>query len=237
VAVRVSLPFERAAREAIRDDRRGDWVLRFLVPSGWPDGSWEARVAVVHAGGRVEERTVPIRVDTTPAAIAVVAAPARAAPGEEVRLALKPALPAARLAGLAGRPGGLGNALKGAMEVKEVLVRAPWGEVIRAALEGPLGVYQAALRVPRDAAEGPVELEIVASDAAGNVSRRTVPLRVERGGTPAPAAYASAASAAVFAAVLLAAIALAIVLRRRRRPGRPLDRVLLARTVKRAGER
>jgi hypothetical protein len=104
-------------------------------------------------------------------------------------------------------------------------------------MEGPLGIYEAALRVPLDAAEGAVELEVVASDAAGNVSRRTVPLRVGGNAPPVRTAYASAGGAAVFAAVLLAALGLAIALRRRRRPGRPLDRVLLARTVKRAGER
>jgi Ca-activated chloride channel family protein len=237
VAVRVALPFEPAAREAIRDERRGDWVLRFLVPPGWPDGSWDARVTIVHAGGELEERLAPIRVDTTPAAIAVVAAPARAAPGDEVRLALKPALPAARLAGLGGRTGGLANAVKGAMEVKEVLVRAPWGEVVRASMEGPLGVYEAALRIPLDAAEGAVELEIAASDAAGNVSRRTVPLVIGVPASPGPTAYAGAGGAAASASVLVAALVLAFVLRRRRGPGRPLDRVLLAGAVTRARER
>jgi Ca-activated chloride channel family protein len=226
VAVRVALPFEPAAREAIRDERRGDWVLRFLVPPGWPDGSWDARVEIVGAGGDVEERTVPIRVDTAPAAIAVIAAPRRAAPGDEVRLALKPALPAARLAGLAGREGGLANAVKGAMEVKEVLVRAPWGELVRAAMRGPLGVYEAALHVPLDAEEGEVALEIVASDAAGNVSRRMLALHIAEGARQEPVAYASAGGAAVFASVLLGSLLAGAVLRRRRSP--TLDRVLPA---------
>jgi len=178
VAVRVALPFERAPREAVRDPRRGDFVLRFLVPTQWPDGSFDARVTVVHPGGGLEERTVPIRVDTTPAALAVLSAPARARPGELLRISVKPALPAARLAALGGRPGGLGNALKGAMEVKEVLVRAPWGEIARAELQGAAGVWTAELHVPADGAEGDGELELVASDAAGNVSRRRIPLAV-----------------------------------------------------------
>jgi Ca-activated chloride channel family protein len=239
VAVRVALPFEPSPRDAVRDARRGDFVLRFLVPPGWPDGSWEARVTVVHGDGRVEERTAPIRVDTTAAAIAVVAAPAAVRPGDALRLALKPALPLGRLASLASRPGGAANALKGAMEVKEVLVRAPWGEVVRARMEGPIGLWVAALRVPADAVEGEAELEVVASDAAGNVSRRRVAFAVRtdperRGG---PVAYAGVGgAAAAFAAVLLSAT-LAAALVRRRRPPRPLRRALLAGAVRRARER
>jgi hypothetical protein len=178
-------------------------------------------------------------VDTTPAAVAVVAAPASAARGEQVRLVLKPALPLARVPDLAARPGGVGNAVKGAMEAKELLVRAPWGEVVRAQLDGPLGLYVATLRVPADGAIGEGELEVVASDAAGNVSRRRVALVV----TEAPAAGAVARAAVgvggalAFAAVVLAAFVAAAVLRRRRRPPARLDRVLLAGSVKHARER
>lgn len=233
VAVSVALPFERAARDALHDEERGDWVLRFLVPPGWPDGSWDAQVRILHADGRLEERIASMRVDTTPAAIAVVAAPAAAARGDLVRLALKPALPVARIVELAGRPGGLGNALKGAMELKEVLVRAPWGEVVRAHMEGPLGVYVAELRVPHEAVEGEAELEIAASDAAGNVSRRRIPLaiRAEPSRRETAIAYASAGGVAVFAAILAGALAAAILLRRQRKP-RTLDRVLLALTMR-----
>jgi Ca-activated chloride channel family protein len=239
VAVRVALPFEARAREAVRDERRGDFVLRFLVPSGWPDGSWDARVTIVRAGGDEEVRTVPIRVDTTPAAIAVLSAPRSVRAGEEVRIALKPALPVARLVDFAGRPGGLANAVKGAMEVKEVLVRAPWGEVVRARMEGPLGVWVATLRAPADAAEGAAELEVAASDAAGNVARRTVPLAVRAGpavGEDGRVAYAGMAGAAAFATVLLGALVAAVLLRGRHAPP-PLERVLRAGAPKRAGER
>jgi Ca-activated chloride channel homolog len=236
VAVRVALPFEPRPREAVRDERRGDFVLRFLVPSGVPDGSYDARVTIVRAGGE-EVRVVPIRVDTTPAAIAVLSAPRRVRPGEELRVALKPALPVARLVDLAGRPGGLANAVKGAMEVKEVLVRAPWGEVARARMEGPIGVWVATLRAPADTPEGGVELEVAASDAAGNVTRRTVPLAVRAGPAPdGPVAYAGMAGAAVFAVVLLGALAAAALLRGRREAP-PLERVLRAGSLKRAGGR
>ncbi len=229
VAVRVALPFEPAPRDAIRDDARGDWVLRFLVPPGWPDGSYDARISIARAGGAVEERVAPIRVDTTPAAIVVIAAPASARRGAAVRLAVKPALPLARLVDVAGRPGGIGNALKGAMEVKEVLVRAPWGEVVRARMDGPLGVYVADLRVPPDAAEGPAAIEVAASDAAGNVSRRRVPIAVRAGGAPADAAvaYAGMGGLLAFTAVVLAAALAAVMLRRPRKP-RPLERALVA---------
>lgn len=180
--VTVALPFEPSARDAVRDPATGDWVLRFLVPSGLPDGSYQARVTLFHQGGRREERTAPIRVDTTPAAVAVLSA-SDLEPGQVVHLAMKPALPLWRAAAAAGAPGGTGNAWKGAMEVKEILVRAPWGEVARARMEGPLGTWRAGLTVPHHW-HGPARLEIVASDAAGNVSRRSYDL-VAAGGPPA----------------------------------------------------
>jgi Ca-activated chloride channel family protein len=170
-AVTVALPFEPSPRDAVRDPASGDWVLRFLAPSGLPDGSYQARVTLIHQGGRVEERTAPIRVDTTPAAVAVLSA-SDLEPGTVVRLSMKPALPLSRAAAAPGAPGGAANALKGAMEVKEILVRAPWGEVARARMEGALGAWQAELSAPHDW-RGPARLEIVASDAAGNVSRRS----------------------------------------------------------------
>jgi hypothetical protein len=65
------------------------------------------------------------------------------------------------------------------MEVKEILVRAPWGEVAHARMEGLIGTWTAELHVPAWAQSGPTRLEIVACDAAGNVSRRpyTIALR------------------------------------------------------------
>ncbi|MCU1282057.1 MAG: Vault protein inter-alpha-trypsin domain protein, partial [bacterium] len=134
--VRVSLPWSRRPVRAHFDAPTGDHVARFLVPAGWPDGSWTARVIVDHARGAREERTVEIHVDTRPAAIAVVSSPAVVHPGELVTLALKPALPIelvvdALTTRTAVTPGGAGAALKSAMDVKEIFVRAPWGEVAR----------------------------------------------------------------------------------------------------------
>jgi Ca-activated chloride channel family protein len=239
VAVRVALPFDANPRDAVRDPRRGDFVLRFLVPPAWPDGSFDARIEIRRAGGAIEKRVAPIRVDTTAAAVAVVAVPAAAEPGEEIRLALKPALPAAVLPALAWRPGGLGNALKGAIEVKEILVRAPWGEIARARMEGPLGLWVAALHVPADAMAGRAELEIVASDAAGNVSRRRLSVAIREGAPARPdeaVAQAGVAGVAVGAVVLAVAVISAMLLRRRRAP-RPLGRRLLASTLRRADDR
>ena len=229
VAVRVALPFEDGPREAVKDARRGDFVLRFLVPAGWPEGSYDARVTIVRAGGALEERIAPIRVDRTAAPLAILAAPGAARPGELLRIAVKPALPLARAAGLAGRPGGIANALKGAMEVKEVLVRAPWGEVARARMEGPLGAYVAALRVPEGAAPGVARLELVAADAAGNVSRRGLDVAIAPpGGEGARLASAGAAPLAlalgVAAALGLAGLAQARGRARRER----LLRIVLA---------
>jgi Ca-activated chloride channel family protein len=173
-AVRVRLPFEPAPRDAIRDAARGDWVLRFLVPPGLPDGSYTARVELTHRDGRVEERAAIVRVDTTPAAVAVLdASPLR--PGERLWVAMKPALPLGRAAAALASPSTAGDALKAAMEVKEILVRAPWGELARARMEGPIGTWRADLHTPATWT-GPARLEIVASDAAGNVSRRHLDL-------------------------------------------------------------
>jgi hypothetical protein len=160
-----------------------------------------------------EERTVEIHVDTQPAAIAVVSAPDKVQPGDALTLALKPALPVALLADAASvrTPGGMGAALKSAMDVKEILVRAPWGEIARAKLNGPLGLYTATLHVPRLAPRGAVDLEIVACDTAGNVSRRPLALEVL---PPSKARYASGGAA------LLLLVGGGLFLRRRARAPR-----------------
>lgn len=235
--VLVALPFEARAREAVRDPARGDFVVRFLVPSAWPDGSYDARVTIVGEDGRAEARTAPIRVDTTPAAVAVVSSPGAARRGDAVRVAMKPALPLARAAAVAGRPGGVRRALEGAMEVKEILVRAPWGEVARARMEGPLGVWVADLAVPPDAPLGPGALEIVASDAAGNVSRRRAPLEVRAAGAPGAALDASVLGVALVAGPVLAVgVVLAWALGRRRAPP-PRAATLLAGALERSDRR
>jgi hypothetical protein len=205
--VRVSLPWSRRPVRAHFDAPTGDHAARFLVPAGWPDGSWTARVIIDHARGAREERTVEIHVDTRPAAIAVVSSPAVVHPGELVTLALKPALPIDLVADAleTTRPGGASAALKSAMDVKEIFVRAPWGEVARAKMDGPLGIYTVTLHVPRMATRGATAFEIVASDTAGNVSRRPLAVDVQ---PESRTAYAGAA--------LLILIAGGLVARRRR---------------------
>jgi Ca-activated chloride channel family protein len=180
--VHVTLPWAKRPLRAVWDAPAGEHVARFLVPAGWPDGSWTARITVDHAAGAREQRTVEIHVDTHAAAVAVVSAPATVHPGEAMQLAFKPALPFDAVAdAFATRDAGA--ALKSAMDVKEILVRAPWGEVARAKMDGPLGLYRATLHVPRLQAQGDAELEVVACDTAGNVSRR--PLVVAVAGTSA----------------------------------------------------
>jgi hypothetical protein len=56
-------------------------------------------------------------------------------------------------------------------------------------MDGPLGLYRATLHVPRLQAHGDAELEVVACDTAGNISRR--PLLVAVTSTSA-ARYAGA---------------------------------------------
>ncbi len=223
--VKVKLPFEDAWRDATRDGER--WVLRFLVPPGQPDGSYAAEIAIAHFDGREERATASIRVDTSAAAVAVLSAPSSVEPGGTIALRLKPALPLGRIPGLLGRPGGLANALKGEMELKEILVRAPWGALARARMEGALGVWTVELPVPADAATGDVSLEIVASDAAGNVSRRRVPVAI---GAAARVERLSGIGGIVAGIVLLAAALLAMALLlapalRRRAPTLVLARI------------
>ncbi len=208
-AVEVTLPFDLQPRLALFDPATGEFVLRFLVPPAWPDGSYEAQLAITRADGEVERRGVAIRVDTTAAAVAVLSVTPHAKPGGTLDVVLKPALPLPTVADLIGKrtPGGFGMALKGAMEVKEILVRAPWGEIARARMQGPLGTYVAQLKVPADWSEGSVKLEIVASDTAGNVSRR--PLEVRIGGPVA-------AGVELAVLVLLAAVAVAAAVAARR---------------------
>jgi len=204
--VEVALPFEHEAREALFDPASNEFVLRFLVPPAWPDGSYDAKVTVTHQDGHTDASTVPIRVDTSAAAVAVLSAPERVAPGGKVKLSLKPALPVGRLAALAAtdHPGGLGNALKGAMEVKEVLVRAPWGEIARAKMGGVLGAYDAELTVPPGYPEGLVKLEIVASDAAGNISRRHLEMQVGSSDKVALSTFSGVSALMLAAACLVA---------------------------------
>jgi len=171
-AVRVRLPFETVTRDAAFDRASGEYVLRFLVPSGFPDGSYDVAIEVQHESGAVEKRTSPLRVDTTPSAVAVVSADPSMVPGHPYTLKLKPALALGDVKLDA-------NALKAAMETKEVLVHAPWGETVFAQLQGPLGVYAATLHVP-EGVTGVQKLEIVASDAAGNVSRRGYEVQVQK---------------------------------------------------------
>jgi len=167
------------------------------APSPWDDGPSGA--TIVLAGGQlVLNKSLTID--------------ASALPGGRIALAMKPALPLARAAGAAAGPGSAGDALKAAMEVKEILVRAPWGEIARARMEGPLGTWTAELRVPEGFRPGPARLEIVASDAAGNVSRRY--LLVAVGDAPA----APGAIAATLAAAALGGLGLALHRRARRRP-------------------
>ena len=217
-SVRVELPFESGPREAVLDPESRSFVLRFLVPPGWPDGSYQARVLLAHEDGRTEERLASIRVDTQPAAVAVLSATRSARPGDALVVRMKPAVPLGALARALGAPGGAASAVRSAMEVSEILVRAPWGEVARASMEGSLGAWEAELRVPRWWRTGEARLEIVASDAAGNASRRTLDVAL---GAPPLAGWVVASGAALAAGAL---VGMAAALRRR-----PPPRLALAR--------
>ena len=212
--VHVTLPWQRRPVRAVWDAPAGEHVARFLVPAGWPDGSWTATVMIDYAAGARELRPVELHVDTHAAAVAVVSAPSTVRPGETVLLALKPAIALDEVAAAltAKTPGGAEAALKSAMDVKEILVRAPWGEVARAKMDGPLGaslgIWRAALHVPRLQARGEVELEVVACDTAGNVSRRPLVVAV------APASPSSWAGG-----MILLIAALGGLFARRRRDG------------------
>ncbi|HEV8320539.1 MAG TPA: VIT domain-containing protein [Myxococcota bacterium] len=186
--VTVSLPWAAGPLTAVWDDGRGQWVARFLVPAAWPDGAYGLAVRVELKDGRVEERTATVKVDTSAAAVAVVSSPDALHAGETVTLGFKPAVGLGRMASAMAAAGGARaalEALKSLSEVKEMLVAAPWGEVALAAMDPATGVYHAALHVPAGTPAGAVLLEVVASDAAGNVSRRTLTLDVVEEGSHA----------------------------------------------------
>ncbi len=215
-AVRVELPFQPGPREAVLDQASRAWVLRFLVPPGVADGTYQARVMLLKRDGSVEIRSAPVRVDTAPAAVAVLSAPDEVRPGEPLRLWLKPALPVSSAASAIGRPGGAAGALRSAMEVREIWVRAPWGEVARARMQGPLGAWEAELHPPSWLPAGPARLEIASADAAGNVSRRYYDL-----GAVAPLPGWIATLAAVLLGAMVGGMALVL---RAREPGAIRDR-------------
>ncbi len=204
-AVRVELPFHPGPRDAVLDEASRTWVLRFLVPPGIADGTYRARVTLLKRDGGIELRSAPIRIDTAPAAVAVLRAPDEVRPGEPMRLWLKPALPISSATAAVGRPGGAGSALRSAMEVKEIWVRAPWGEVARARMQGPIGAWEAELHPPAWLRQGPARLEIASADAAGNVSRRYYDLGAVM---PLPGWIATAAAALLGAMVGGMALAL-----------------------------
>jgi hypothetical protein len=84
------------------------------------------------------------------------------------------------------------------MEVKEIWVRAPWGEVARARMQGPIGAWEVELHPPAWLQQGPARLEIASADAAGNVSRRYYDLGAV---TPLPGWIATVAAALLGAMV------------------------------------
>jgi Ca-activated chloride channel family protein len=204
-AVRVELPFHPGFRDAVLDEASRSWVLRFLVPPGVADGSYQARVTLLKRDGSVELRSAPVRIDTASASVAVLSAPDQVRPGEPLRLWLKPALALSSAAAAVGRPGGAASALRSAMEVREIWVRAPWGEVARARMQGPIGAWEAELHPPAWLQQGPARLEIASADAAGNVSRRYYDLD---GVAPLPGWIAAVAAALLGAMVGGMALAL-----------------------------
>ncbi|HEU4385285.1 MAG TPA: hypothetical protein VFR85_17505 [Anaeromyxobacteraceae bacterium] len=204
-AVRVELPFHPGPRDAVLDEPSRAFVLRFLVPPGIADGTYQARVTLLRRDGSVEIRSAPVRVDTAPAAVAVLSAPDEIRPGEPLRLWLKPALPVSSAAAAMARPSDAASALRSAMEVREIWVRAPWGEVARARMQGPVGAWEAELHPPAWLQAGPARLEIASADAAGNVSRRYYDLG---GAAPLPGWIATLAAALLGAMVGGMALAL-----------------------------
>jgi hypothetical protein len=123
------------------------------------------------------------------------------------------------------------------MEVKEILVRAPWGEVAHARIEGPLGIWVAALHVPPGASPGAAALDVAAVDAAGNVGRTRVAVRVEAGTPPTAARAGLGAVAMGFAAALAVLLGLAAAALRRRAGPAPVATLLLGGVLEPPGRR
>ena len=55
------------------DANEAAWMVRFLIDQSTPDGSYQVRVAITHADGRVEITQLPYIVDTRPPQVTLTA--------------------------------------------------------------------------------------------------------------------------------------------------------------------
>jgi hypothetical protein len=178
VGVQAVFPFDLVPRQAVLDQGSATWAVRFLVPPEVADGRYLARLFLVHSDGSREERQTSIHVDTRAPPVAVLNTWAGAEPGHTLSLRLQPGLPLATLATAWSHPGNAVEVMKSAVETKEILVRAPWGEVSRARAEQSFAGWTADLHVPADAPPGAARIEVVGVDAAGNASHRFEDVRI-----------------------------------------------------------
>ncbi len=164
------------------DPEARQWVVRFLIDAGTPDGTYRVAVRITHHDGRVELTSVSYVVDTLKPVVDVTLR-ATAVPGQlqirasqvigdaEVQSALAPAERVGTVAGLRKKyPDRLAD-------VRRVEVRLEDGTVIPLDPIRP-GEYRA-LWTPKAPLEGAVKLHVVAVDKALNQSVSDVELTVE----------------------------------------------------------
>ncbi len=177
----VVFPFGET-KVAAYDPQIRQWVVRFLIDAGTPDGTYRATVRITHHDGRVELTSVPYVVDTLKPAVDVTVR-ATAVPGQleiratqvvgdaEVKSALAPAEQKGTLAQLYRRfPDRLADA-------RRVEVRLEDGTVLRLELTRP-GEFRAVYS-PKGAAPSAMKLHVVVVDKALNQSASDVDVTVE----------------------------------------------------------
>ena len=219
----VRLPWGEEKEAVPESGHGGVYATRFLVPLDAADGTYHAEIEVRTPDGELRIRRARFTVDTTPPVVIALAEPRSAAPGETVRLRLKPTADLLRVARdiLGGAsPSEVVERLKSETDVREIALLGPDGEEILARQEpGVTGFYIAEVTGPADAAPGVLTLEVAASDLAGNVGRSRLDLEIT-GPVPGPSLAGLAPGGGALLLLLLAALTIALAAWERRVRGR-----------------
>jgi hypothetical protein len=175
-SVVVVFPFGET-KVATWDAGLGQWVVRYLVDAGTPDGVYVASVRVTHQDGRVELASIEYVIDTLKPMMTLRLAPT-GTPGElEIR--------ASQVIGEAEIRSGVGSGhpLRGVdprvADARRVEVRLEDGTVLRLSYVSP-GEFRARW-TPSAPVQGPVKVHVIAVDRALNQSAYDVELTLESG--------------------------------------------------------
>jgi len=183
-ALRVTLVFPTGEVKAcVKDPTSGKWQASFLIPRETPDGIYTIRVLIALRSGRQLVRRIRYQVDGTAPRVAVELKPARAAPGAQVTLVVRPLqLGSALPRGLEVSDGALelGDPTFSARVLQDIAraeARLPAGARTTLTRQ-PDGSFAASFRAPRR--PGRHAVIVVVRDHAHNKVRRMLWLDVSR---------------------------------------------------------